>query len=73
MTGEQRFFAGWAQVWRAKTRDEELVRRVATDPHSPAEYRVTGVLVNSDDFMAAFDVQPGDGMWRAPEDRVRIW
>ena len=73
LTGEQRFFAGWAQVWRAKTRDEEMVRRLATDPHSPAEYRVTGVLVNSDDFMAAFDVQPGDGMWRAPADRVRIW
>lgn len=73
LTGEQRFFAGWAQVWRTKTRDEEVVRRVATDPHSPAEYRVIGVLVNNDDFVAAFDVQPGDGMWREPESRVRIW
>ena len=73
LTGEQRFFAGWAQVWRAKTREEELKRRVATDPHSPAEYRVTGVLVNNDDFHAAFDVQPGDGMWRDPAERVRIW
>jgi predicted metalloendopeptidase len=73
LTGEQRFFAGWAQVWRTKTRAEELIRRVATDPHSPAEYRVTGVLVNNDDFHAAFDVQPGDGMWREPAERVRIW
>ena len=73
LTGEQRFFAGWAQVWRAKTRSEEAIRRVATDPHSPPEYRVLGVLVNSDDFVAAFDVQPGDGMWRDPSARVRIW
>lgn len=73
MTGEQRFFAGWAQVWRAQTREAELVRRLATDPHSPAEHRVLGVLVNSDDFVAAFDVQPGDGMWRDPADRVKIW
>lgn len=73
LTGEQRFFAGWAQVWRTKTRPEEVIRRVATDPHSPAEYRVIGVLVNNDDFMAAYDVQPGDGMWREPEQRVRIW
>lgn len=73
LTGAQRFFAGWAQVWRAKTRPEETVRRVTTDPHSPPEYRVTGVLVNNDDFMAAFEVQPGDGMWRDPELRVRIW
>ncbi len=73
MTGPQRFFAGYAQVWRAKTRQEETVRRVATDPHSPPEFRVLGVLVNSDDFVAAFDVQPGDGMWREPAERVRIW
>jgi neprilysin/putative endopeptidase len=73
LTGEQRFFAGWSQVWRTKTRDEEIIRRVATDPHSPAEYRVTGVLVNNDDFVEAFNVQPGDGMWRDPADRVRIW
>lgn len=73
MTGEQRFFAGWAQVWRAKTREQEEIRRIATDPHSPPEYRVLGVLVNNDDFVAAFDVQPGDGMWREPSERVKIW
>ena len=73
LTGPQRFFAGWAQVWRCKTRPEETVRRVATDPHAPARFRVHGVLVNSDDFVEAFHVQPGDGMWRDPAERVRIW
>jgi len=73
LTGEQRFFAGWAQVWRAKTREQEEIRRLAIDPHSPPEYRVLGVLVNNDDFIAAFDVQPGDGMWKDPQERVNIW
>ena len=73
MTGEQRFFAGWAQVWRAKTREQEEIRRIAIDPHSPPEYRVLGILVNNDDFVAAFDVKPGDGMWREPAERVKIW
>jgi len=73
LTGPQRFFAGYAQVWRAKTRPEETIRRTAIDPHSPPEFRVLGVLVNSDEFAEAFDVQPGDGMWREPERRVRIW
>ncbi len=73
MTGEQRFFVGYSQVWRAKTRPEESVRRIAVDPHSPPEFRVQGVLVNSDAFVDAFDVRPGDGMWRDPDERVRIW
>lgn len=73
MTGEQRLFASFAQVWRTKTRDEETIRRVAMDPHSPPRYRVIGTLVNSDDFVAAFDVGTGDQMWRSPDHRVRIW
>ncbi|HAM23237.1 MAG TPA: hypothetical protein DCQ04_13410 [Actinobacteria bacterium] len=73
MTGEQRFFAGWAQVWRAKTREQEEIRRLAIDPHSPPEYRVLGVLVNNDDFISAFEVGPGDGMWKEPQERVKIW
>ena len=73
LSGPQRFFAGYAQVWRAKTRPEETVRRIATDPHSPPEFRVLGVLVNSDAFADAYHLQPGDGMWRDPADRVRIW
>jgi putative endopeptidase len=73
LTGEQRFFVGFTHVWRAKTRPEETIRRVTIDPHSPPEYRVFGTLVNTDAFFDAFDVQPGDGMWRDPVERVRIW
>lgn len=73
LTGIERFFAGYAQVWKAKYREAELKRRAAIDPHSPPEYRVLGVLVNNDDFVEALSVQPGDGMWRDPEQRVRIW
>ena len=73
LTGEQRFFVGFTHVWRAKTRPEETVRRITIDPHSPPEFRVFGTLLNTDAFFEAFDVQPGDGMWRDPADRVRIW
>lgn len=73
LTGEQRFFVGFAHVWRAKTRREEAIRRVTVDPHSPPRYRVLGTLVNTDAFFEAFDVQPGDGMWLDPAERVRIW
>ncbi|MCB0922635.1 MAG: hypothetical protein KDC08_12590, partial [Actinobacteria bacterium] len=73
LSGEQRFFVGFTHVWRAKTRPEETIRRVTIDPHSPPEYRVFGTLVNTDAFFDAFDVQPGDGMWRDPVERVRIW
>jgi len=72
-TGAQRVFLGWAQVWQAKGRDEEVIRRLATDPHSPNEFRCNGVVRNVDEFFTAFDVQPGDGLYLAPEDRVRIW
>ena len=73
LTGDQRFFVGHAHVWRAKTRPEEAVRRVTVDPHSPPKFRVLGALVNTDAFFEAFDVQPGDGMWRDPKERVQIW
>ena len=73
LTGVQRFFLGWAQAWRTKGRDEEVVRRLATDPHAPDEFRCNGVVRNVDEFYAAFDVQPGDGLYLAPEERVRIW
>jgi putative endopeptidase len=72
-TGDQRFFLGWAQVWRTRFREEALRRQILQGPHSPGEFRVIGVLSNSDAFHDAFDVQPGDGMYRAPEDRIRIW
>ncbi len=72
-TGEQRFFMGYAQVWRRKYRDEELRRRLLTDPHSPARYRVMGIVSNIDAFYDAFNVEPHHKMYIAPENRVRIW
>jgi putative endopeptidase len=73
LTGAQRAFVGWAMSWRAKARDEEVIRRLATDPHSPDEFRCNGVVRNVDAFHEAFGTAPGDGMWLAPEERVRIW
>ncbi|MBU4336827.1 MAG: peptidase M13, partial [Actinobacteria bacterium] len=73
LTAAQRIFLGWAACWRSKGRDEEVIRRLATDPHSPDEFRCNGVVRNLDEFYAAFDVQPGDPMYLAPGDRVRIW
>lgn len=73
MTAVQRVLLGWAQVWRAKGRDEEVIRRLAVDPHSPDEVRCNAVVRNVDEFAAAFDVRPGDGLYLAPEERVRIW
>ena len=72
-SGLQRVLLGWAQVWQAKGRDEEVIRRLATDPHSPNEHRCNGVLRNVDEFYTAYDVAPGDGLYLAPAERVRIW
>ena len=65
-------FLGWGQVWRQATRPEEEKRRLATDPHSPAEFRAN-VVRNLSEFHAAFGVEKGDGMWLPEEERVRIW
>jgi putative endopeptidase len=72
LTGSQRVFMGWAQVWRMATRTEEQVRRLAIDPHSPPELRAD-VVRNLDEFHEAFGVAEGDGMWLAEAERVRIW
>ncbi len=72
-TPEQRFFMSWATVWRTLSRDDALRNQVKTDPHSPGRTRATQPLVNIDAFYEAFDIQEGDGMWLAPEERVRIW
>ena len=72
-TGDQRVFMGFAQVWRSKYRDEAVKQQVATDPHSPAVFRVIGPVRNIDAWYKAFNVQPGDKYYLAPEDRVRIW
>ena len=69
----QRLFLGWATVWRGKNRPEEAIRRLATDPHSPQEFRCNVTASHLEEFHQAFDVRDGDGMYRAPEDRVSIW
>jgi predicted metalloendopeptidase len=73
MTGEQRFFYGWAQVWRRKYREEELRKRLQTDPHSPSQYRCNGIVSNLDSFYEAFDIKPDAKMYIQPDRRVRIW
>ena len=73
LTGDQRVFLGWAQAWRGKARDEALRRQVVSDPHSPRMYRVNGVVRNVDAWYSAFGVQPGQKLYLAPKDRVRIW
>ena len=73
LTGDQRVFLGWAQVWRSLGRDDDTRRRLVTDPHSPPEDRVNGVVRNVDAWYAAFQVKPGDALYVAPEQRVRIW
>jgi putative endopeptidase len=72
-TGDQRFFLGWAQVWRSLYRDQALRNQVLTDPHSPAMYRVNGVVRNVDAWYKAFDVKEGDALYLAPDKRVKIW
>ena len=73
LTGDQRFFMGFAQVWRGKMRDDALRRQLLTNPHSPGQYRAFVPLVNNDAFEKTFGVKPGDGMYLAPEERVKIW
>lgn len=72
-TGEQRFFIGWAQVWARKYRDDELRKRLLTDPHSPAEYRCNGIVRNMPAFVEAYGVKAGDALYLPPEQVVRIW
>ena len=71
-TGDQRFFLGWAQVWRGAARQAEAERLLALDPHAPMDLRANAVR-NLSEFHEAFGVAPGDGLWVAPEDRVRIF
>jgi putative endopeptidase len=73
LTGVQRVFYGWAQVWRTKSRDAEAIRRLAVDPHSPPEFRCNGVIRNVDAFYDAFDVAEDDALFLEPQRRVRIW
>ncbi|HLK71569.1 MAG TPA: M13-type metalloendopeptidase, partial [Steroidobacteraceae bacterium] len=73
MTGDQRFYAGWAQVWRAKSRENMAIMRIKSDPHSPERFRGTIPEMNQAPFYAAFDVKPGDKMYLPPDKRVSLW
>lgn len=72
-TGVQRFFLSYARVWQSKDRTEALTKQIATDPHSPDEFRTNGVVKNVDAFAEAFGVTEGDALYLPPEERVRIW
>jgi putative endopeptidase len=72
-TPDQRFFLAWAQVWRSNTMQERKAQLIVTDPHSPDEYRTVGAPVNMDAWYKAFDVKPGNKLYKKPEDRIRIW
>ena len=72
-TGQQRFFIGYAMSRKGKYQDEAIISRLASDSHSPLEFRVNGPYPNIDAFHEAFATQEGDGMWLPPEERVRIW
>ena len=72
-TGIQRVFLGWGQVWLDKTREEALRNQIASDPHSPAKFRINGVVRNIPEFYEAFNVKPTDSLYLAPEKRVKIW
>ncbi|NCD67939.1 M13 family metallopeptidase [Mucilaginibacter agri] len=72
-TPDQRFFLSWAQVWRSNQRPESASSRILTDPHSPEQYRTNAPISNIDAWYKAFNVQPGDKMYKKPEDRIKIW
>ena len=73
LSAEQRFFLAQAQVWRQNIRNEELMRRIKEDVHSPGPFRVNGPVSNMEEFYTAFDVQPGDSLYRPVEQRAKIW
>lgn len=73
LSGDQRFFLGWAQVWRTKYREEALQRQITVGPHSPGQFRAIGPVRNMEPWYAAFGVTSSDALYVAPEDRVRIW
>lgn len=73
LTGDQRFFIGFTQIWRSKAKEAAMRNQVATDPHPPSNFRTIGALGNMPEFYKTFNVKPGDKMYIAPEKRVKIW
>jgi len=72
-SGDERFFLGYAQAWRNKTREEKALQRLTVDPHSPDEFRANGAAINSDAYHQTFGTKPGDKMFKPGEERIRIW
>ncbi|MFD0792532.1 M13 family metallopeptidase [Mucilaginibacter litoreus] len=72
-TPDQRFFLSWAQVWRGSQRPEAAAQRILTDPHSPEQFRTNAPVTNMDAWYAAFEVKPGDKLYKKPEDRIKVW
>ena len=73
LTGAQRFFLSWAQAWQLKARDEEVIRLISIDPHSPNEFRCNQIVRNIDEFYETFGVTEQDSLWLDPKERVTIW
>ena len=73
LSGAQRFFLSWAQAWQMKGRDEEVIRLLAIDPHSPNEFRCNQIVRNIDEFYTGFGVTDDDALWLDPGERVTIW
>jgi putative endopeptidase len=73
MSGAERFFLSWAQAWQIKIRNEEAIRLISIDPHSPNEFRCNQIVRNIDEFYETFDVKNSDHLWLDPEERVTIW
>jgi predicted metalloendopeptidase len=73
LTGDQRFFMGWAQCWRSKAREDSLRQQVLSDVHAPAKVRANGPMGNIPEFYSAFGVKPGDTLYIEPAQRVKIW
>lgn len=73
LTGDQRVFLGWAQAWRGKVTDDFVKKQVVSDPHSPRQFRVNGIVRNLDPWYAAFGVKPGEKLYVQPGKRVKIW
>ena len=73
LTGDQRFYMGWAQVWRMKMLEPAQIVQIKTDPHAPGQFRANGTMRNQPGYYEAFRVKSGDKMYLAPKERVIIW
>ena len=72
-TPQQRFFLNYAKIWRSNTRSKEILNRLITDPHSPSEFRVNGVVTNLVEFYKTFGVKETDKLWKPEDERISIW